>query len=114
MKSLAPKLAFVVICILIGVSSIYFLKGPQGVPRLLEKREEIRQLQDQNDEMAREIERKRDRIRRLKDSEAEQELEIRRRLKMNKKDETTFILPAAEKGKPPVQATTSADGPVNE
>jgi cell division protein FtsB len=69
------------------------LRGPQGLQPLLEKRQEIRQLEEQNTEMAREVERRKDRIRRLEHSSSEQEMEIRKQLKLLKPGETTFILP---------------------
>lgn len=69
------------------------LRGPQGIQALLEKRREIRQLQEHNAAMARENERRRERIRRLQESRSEQEMEIRKQLKMVRPGETTFILP---------------------
>src|SRR5205814_215304 len=76
------------------------LRGPQGIQALLEKRREIRELQERNAERAREIERRRERIRRLGDSRSEQEMEIRKQLKMIRPGETTFILPDAPKDAP--------------
>jgi len=73
------------------------VSGPQGLQALLEKRREIRQLQEQNAALTREIEHRRDRIRRLEDSPSEQEMEIRKQLKLLKPGETTFILPDGPK-----------------
>ena len=73
------------------------LRGPQGIQALLEKRHEIRQLQEQNAAMALENERRRERIRRLQESPSEQEMEIRKQLKLLRPGETTFILPDAAK-----------------
>ena len=64
---------------------------------MLEKRREIRQLQEQNAALTREIEHRRDRIRRLEDSRSEQEMEIRKQLKLLRPGETTFILPDGPK-----------------
>ena len=72
------------------------VKGPQGVQALLERRHEIRQLQEENAAQALENERRRERIRRLKDSTSEQEMEIRKQLKLVRPGETTFILPEAK------------------
>jgi hypothetical protein len=69
------------------------LRGPLGIQSLLDKRVEIRTLQEQNAAMAREVERRLDRIRRLSDSPSEQEMEIRKQLKLLKPGETSFILP---------------------
>jgi cell division protein FtsB len=73
------------------------LRGPQGIPALLEKHREIRQLEEQNSATARENERRREHIRRLKESSSEQDMEIRRQLKLVRPGETTFILPEAPK-----------------
>src|SRR5690349_8284336 len=73
------------------------LKGPQGVQALLERRHEIRQLQEENAAQALENQRRRERIQRLKDSTSEQEMEIRKQLKLVRPGETTFILPEAPK-----------------
>ena len=71
------------------------LRGPQGFGALLDRRSEIRQLEDDNAALARENERRREHIRRLEDSRSEQEMEIRKQLKLLRPGETTFILPDA-------------------
>jgi cell division protein FtsB len=76
------------------------LRGPQGIEALLEKRREIRQLQEQNAGMVRENKRRRERITRLEESRSEQEMEIRKQLKLVRPGETTFILPDAPKDSP--------------
>lgn len=78
------------------------LRGPQGIEALLEKRREIRELEEQNASMARENDRRKERIRRLEHSTSEQEMEIRKQLKLLRPGETTFILPDAPKTAPPV------------
>jgi cell division protein FtsB len=93
------------IMLAIGVVVAYgwiALRGPQGVEALIEKRREIRELQERNAKSAREIDRRRERIRRLKESSSEQDMEIRKQLKLLRPGETTFILPDAPKdpGKP--------------
>lgn len=88
--------------ILVGVYAVVVLRGPQGVNALMEKRREIRELQEQNATLARENLRKKDRIQRLKDNPSEQEMEIRKQLKLLKPGETSFILPEP----PPATAAT--------
>jgi cell division protein FtsB len=90
-------LAIVVVYALIAVS------GPQGLQTLLEKHREIRQLQEQNAALTREIEHRKDRIRRLEGSRSEQEMEIRKQLKLLKPGETTFILPEGPKDANPAE-----------
>lgn len=90
------KGALVLLAIVIAYAWIA-VSGPQGLQTLLEKRREIRQLQEQNAALAREIEHRRDRIRRLEESTSEQEMEIRKQLKLLRPGETTFILPDGPK-----------------
>jgi cell division protein FtsB len=71
--------------------------GPQGVQALIEKHQEIRQLQEQNATRKLENERRREHIRRLEDSRSEQEMEIRKQLKLLRPGETTFLLPDTPK-----------------
>ena len=78
-----------------GVVVVYglvALRGPQGVTALLDKRREVRQLEEQNAAKAAENQRRRERIFRLEQSTTEQEMEIRKQLKLLRPGETTFIL----------------------
>jgi cell division protein FtsB len=80
----------------IGLVSAYAwvaLRGPQGLPALLEKHREIRLLEEQNAALARENDQRAERIKRLETSASEQEMEIRKQLKLLRPGETTFILP---------------------
>ena len=78
-----------------GLFLLIALRGPQGLPTLLDKQRQIRSLQAQNAEMAQENEAKRRRIERLRTSRAEQEYEIRRRWKLVRPGETQIIIPGA-------------------
>ena len=82
---------------LIVVYGLVALRGPQGVSALLDKRQEVRQLEEQNAAKAAENERRRERIRRLEESSTEQEMEIRKQLKLLRPGETTFLLPDSPK-----------------
>ena len=93
---MGKKGAIVLLAIVIAYAWIA-VSGPQGLEALMEKRHEIRELQEQNSALTREIEHRRDRIRRLEDSPSEQEMEIRKQLKLLKPGETTFILPDGPK-----------------
>jgi len=73
-----------------------FLSGPQGLQTLIEKRREIRQLEERNANIKLENDRRKERIRKLQESRSEQEMEIRKQLKLQKSGETTFILPESE------------------
>jgi len=97
----ARRIAYVAVFAMLAAYGVIALKGPQGIPALLAKHREIRQLQEQNANLARELERRRERIERLKESPSEQDMEIRKQLKLQKPGETTFILPDAPKNPVP-------------
>jgi cell division protein FtsB len=78
---------------LFGGYVVLALRGPQGLPVLMEKRQEIRKLEEQNQELKADIEKRRERIRVLANSRDMQELEIRKRLKLQRKGDTTIFLP---------------------
>ena len=87
--------------IAVGVVVIYglvALRGPQGISALLDKRREVRMLEEQNAAQAAENERRRERIHRLEKNSTEQEMEIRKQLKLLRPGETTFILEDPPKG----------------
>ena len=93
-RSAAP--AFVLVVILATAYGWVFLRGPQGLQTLIEKRREIRDLEERNANIKRENERRKERIHRLQESRSEQEMEIRKQLKLQSPGETTFILPESE------------------
>ena len=77
---------------LVAIGSWAAVSGPRGLRVLLDKREEIRKLQEENAALEAENTRRLERIRRLEDNRTEQELEIRKQLHLQKKNEKTFIL----------------------
>jgi cell division protein FtsB len=85
---------------IVGAYAFVALRGPRGMPALMEKRREIRELEEQNANLEREIQRKRERIERLKNSPSEQEMEIRKQLKLLRPGETSFILPEKPQSEP--------------
>ena len=97
MKSSVAKLGYGVAVLVAASYAFVTLRG--GIPALIQKQSEIRTLEKQNADLAREIEFRRERIQRLREDESEQELEIRQRLKLVRPGEKVFILqePVAQK-----------------
>ena len=97
MKSSVAKLGYAVAVLIAASYAFVTLRG--GIPALIQKQGEIRTLEKQNADLAREIEFRRERIQRLREDESEQELEIRQRLKLVRPGEKVFILqePVAQK-----------------
>jgi cell division protein FtsB len=79
---------------------IYTLRGSQGIPAWKEKREEMRELEKTNADLAKEIEAKRKKIDLLRDNPEAQELEIRRQMKLVKPGEKVFLLQDQDKKAP--------------
>ncbi len=97
MTSSVLRAVIIVAFALIGAYGLAELRGPQGLPSLKEKWNEIRQLEEENANLQRENDYRRDRIKKLESSTSEQELEIRKKLKLLRPGETSFILPEQPK-----------------
>jgi cell division protein FtsB len=93
MNPFVRRILLVVAFGLIGAYGVVALRGPQGIPALREKWDEIRQLEEENANLQRQNDYRRERIQKLEASPSEQELEIRKKLKLLRPGETTFILP---------------------
>ena len=91
MKAPFARIAYLAAFLAVLSYAFFTLRGPHGIPGLLEKQRQIRDMQQRNAELDKEIERKRDHIKRLADSPAQQELEIRERLKLVKPGEKVYI-----------------------
>jgi cell division protein FtsB len=103
---LVRRIAVLAGFVLIGVYGYLSLRGPQGVPALMDKWREIRRLEEDNASLQRENDYRRERIKKLQESPSEQELEIRKQLKLLRPGETSFILPE----QPKQDAAKAAEG----
>ncbi len=91
MKGPIIKTAYIAAFLVAASYAFFTLRGPHGVPALLEKQREIHEMEDKNAKLDREIERMRDHIKRLETNPSEQELEVRERLKLVKPGEKVYI-----------------------
>ena len=82
--------AFIVLCGI--VYALMALRGPNGIPGLIEKRRQVHEFEMSNEQLHREIEQKQDRIQRLQSDPREQEIEIRQRLKFASPNEKIYII----------------------
>ena len=80
------------------------LRGPQGLPALIEKQREIRRIEEGNAALKQELANREERNRKLKANTAIQEQEIRKRLHLLKPGETQFIVPEPGQQQAPAQA----------
>ena len=98
---LIRRVAVLIVFVLVAVYGYMSLRGPQGIPALMDKWREIRKLEEDNASLQRENDYRRDRIKKLQESPSEQELEIRKQLKLLRPGETSFILPDQPKTSAP-------------
>jgi cell division protein FtsB len=68
------------------------LRGPNGIPGLLEKRRMVHEYELSNEQLHREIEQKQERIQRLEKDPRELDIEIRQRLKLAGPGEKIYII----------------------
>jgi cell division protein FtsB len=97
LHQLIRRVAVLIIFVLVGLYGYMSLRGPQGVPAVMDKWREIRKLEEENASLQRENDYRRERIKKLQESPSEQELEIRKQLKLLRPGETSFILPDSPK-----------------
>jgi cell division protein FtsB len=103
------RVGYIVVVGVVVIYGLVALRGPQGISALLDKRREVRMLEEQNAAQAAENERRRERIHRLEQNSTEQEMEIRKQLKLLRPGETTFILED-----PPNKGTAAPITPPNQ
>jgi len=86
---LRPLAAIAALAGLVAYATI-MLRGPQGVRALQERRQEIRALEEQNANLARDIQAKKQRIERLKNDPSTQEVIIKKVLGLTRPGDTDF------------------------
>ena len=97
MKAPLSRVAYVMAFLMVISYAFFTLRGPKGIPGLLERQRQIQETEKRNTALAREIERKREHIQRLANNPAEQEKEIRQRLKLVHPGEKIYIVGEPEK-----------------
>jgi cell division protein FtsB len=103
------RLAYATAIVVVGAFAVLHLKGPNGLPDLIEKRRAIRVLEEQNKSLKADNERRRLRNHDLKSKPDAWDLEIRKRMEKLKKGETNFRLPPEGPAAPRVEG--EADQP---
>jgi cell division protein FtsB len=92
MRISAARVIYAIVLFLGIVYAYVVLRGPNGIPGLLERRRQVREYEQANQQLHREIERTEERIERLRENPAEQEFQIRQRLKFAKPGEKVYII----------------------
>jgi len=92
MKISIAKTAYALIVLCGIVYAFVALRGPNGIPGLLDKRRQVHEYEVGNEQLHRDIEQKQERILRLQNDPQEQEIEIRQRLKFAGPGEKIYII----------------------
>ncbi|MBZ5578907.1 MAG: septum formation initiator family protein [Acidobacteriia bacterium] len=92
MKLSPARFAYIFAFLVVAGYAFFTLRGPTGVPALLEKRRQIDVMEKRNEALTQEIQREREHIQRLSNNPEEQELEIRQRLKLVHPGDKVYIL----------------------
>jgi cell division protein FtsB len=91
MKYPAVRIGYGLALMMAVIYAFFTMRGPHGISAWMEKRQQIRQLEENNATLMRENQDRRDYIERLDKSRDEQELVIRERLKLVKPNEKVFM-----------------------
>ena len=103
MKAPLSRLAYVMVFLTVIGYAFFTLRGPKGIPGLIEKQRQIQEMEKRNDNLAGQVERQKEYINRLQNNPAAQELEIRKRLKLLHPEEKVYITGAPEAPPPPAR-----------
>ena len=104
MTTVSRRLTYGVAILIAGGFAFAHLRGPNGLTALMEKRREIRALEQENAQLKADNDRRRQRNADLSQNPNTWELEIRKRTEKIKKGETDFKLPL----EPPAAAKPGA------
>ena len=99
MKAQFTRFAFLLAFVCVAAYAFVTLRGPRGIPGLIEKQRQIHDLEKSNAEAAKQNERMRDQLKRWSANPADQELEIRDRLKLVHPGEKVYITDEPKPGK---------------
>ncbi len=97
MNNVVRRITYFAVAAIFGALALFALRGPQGIPALMEKQRAIRAMEEQNAQLEQQIESKQKHIEKLKHSAAEQEKEVRENLNLQHKGDVTLMLPESPK-----------------
>jgi cell division protein FtsB len=100
MKFSFAKIAVAALALMTVVYVVTEFRGPNGYTGLMQKREQVRTLEQENAKLRAEIARLDKRVDRLQHDPTVQELEVRKRLHMVKTGEKVYVLQDAPKLSP--------------
>ncbi len=97
MKLPLGKIAVAAIALMTVAYGVAEFRGPNGYTGLMQKREQVRRLEEENRKLRSDLDRLDKRVDKLRHDPASQEFEIRKRLGLVKQGETVYVLPVKPK-----------------
>ena len=94
MRGLFRHLLVVFLLLIVAVGVTAYLKSPAGIPAALQKRDQIRSIEAENQKLRGEVERRKERIHRLETDQDFRDKQVRERYNVQKPNEQTIILPS--------------------
>ncbi|MEO7653753.1 MAG: septum formation initiator family protein [Bryobacteraceae bacterium] len=91
MKSPITRLGYAFLVAAAVTYAFFTVRGPHGYSAWMQKRQEVREMEQHNAAIARENQLQREYIQRLQDSKGEQEMAIRSRLKLVKPTDKVYM-----------------------
>lgn len=98
MNTAFRRLTYLLAFVIVGAYVVLALRGPQGIPSLISKRNQIRTLQEQNANLLRAIQEQRERIHKLAVNKEAQEEQIRKAYHLQRPGDVTLMIPGGETG----------------
>ncbi|MGH9722531.1 MAG: FtsB family cell division protein [Bryobacteraceae bacterium] len=92
MKSSVLRAGYGIAIVVAVIYAVYTLRGPNGIAAYVEKRQQIKELEERVTGLTRENQLQRDRMDRLRNSQSEQDLRIREHLRKVKPNEKVYIV----------------------
>ncbi len=86
------KIAIAIVAVAVIAYGVTEVRGPNGYTQLIQKREQLRVLEQENRRLHDDIDRLEKRVGKLKSDTTLQELEVRKRLGLVKPGETVYVL----------------------
>jgi cell division protein FtsB len=92
MPRLFQRLAWVTLFCLVAVGTTAYLKSPAGIPAALQKRDQIRGIERENQKLREEVERRKALVHRLETDQDFRDKQVRERYNLQKPNEQTIYL----------------------
>jgi hypothetical protein len=93
MRRIVRNLVLLVVFSLVTVSVAAYLRSPAGIPAALDKRDNVRSMEDENQRLREELQNHKEFIQKLDTDQKFREKQVRQIYNLQKRNEQTIIVP---------------------